>query len=116
MEEIMTRRTPLHAGHILYYDYIEPLKEHKLMTIKKMAGMLDTSEKNLSELIHGKVGISPQMAIKLSLVLGTSAEFWMNLQKNYELCNAQETFDKTELQKFGKYHKEFQNCLNNLQI
>lgn len=72
---------PPHPGEILKEDYLIPLD----LTITKVSEALGIARKNLSAIINGHAGISPSMAIKLSMAFGTSPEFWLNLQNNYNL-------------------------------
>ena len=54
------------------------------MTQDEFAKRLGTSAKNLSELLSGKITLSTSMATKLSNMLGTNIDFWLNLQQTYE--------------------------------
>lgn len=77
---------PPHPGIILLEDWIKPLN----FTISEFALKLGTSRKNLSEIVNGKTGISPEMALKLSKALNTSAKLWLNLQLSYDLWQAKQ--------------------------
>lgn len=77
----MTANNPPHPGEILKEDYLVPLG----ITITKAAEALKIARKNLSAIINGRAGISPVMAIKLSIAFGTSPELWLNLQSSYDL-------------------------------
>lgn len=77
---------PPHPGTILLGDWIKPLN----FTISEFALKLGTSRKNLSEIVNCKTGISPEMALKLSKVLNTSAKLWLNLQLSYDLWQAKQ--------------------------
>ena len=72
---------PPHPGEILKEDYLNPLD----LTITKAAGALGIARKNLSAIVNGHAGISPAMAIRLSMAFSTSPEFWLNLQNTYNL-------------------------------
>ena len=54
------------------------------MTQKEFAHRLEVTEKNLSDLINGKALVSNRIASRLSNMLGTSVEVWLNLQKDYD--------------------------------
>ena len=58
-----------------------------------MAETLGVSRKTLSKIINGRGSITPDMALRLSRAFDTSPEFWLNLQKNYDLWQA-ETLSK----------------------
>ena len=77
---------PPHPGEILLEECIKPLN----MSISAFALRIGTSRKNLSEIINGKTGISAEMALKLSKALNTSAEFWLNLQQQFDLWRAKQ--------------------------
>jgi antitoxin HigA-1 len=72
---------PPHPGEILRNDYIEPLE----LTITELASNLGIARKNLSAIVNGHSGISPEMAVRLSIAFNTTPEFWINLQTNYDL-------------------------------
>lgn len=74
-----------HPGEVLTELYIEPLREEQGLTITELAKALDVRRQTLSELIHQKTGISPKMAIRLSIVFNTTPDLWMNLQSHYDL-------------------------------
>jgi len=75
---------PPHPGAIIRELCIEPLG----LTVAEAAQALGVSRKSLSELLYGKAGISPLMAIRLSMAFSTSAESWMNQQSMYDLALA----------------------------
>jgi addiction module HigA family antidote len=52
------------------------------------AAALGVSRKTLSAILNGRAGISPEMAIRLSLAFNTTAESWLNLQVQYDLWHA----------------------------
>lgn len=77
---------PPHPGEILLEEYIRPLG----FTVSAFALKIGTSRKNLSEIVNEKVGISPEMALKLAKALGTSPEIWLRLQAKYDLWHAKQ--------------------------
>ena len=81
----MVMHNPPHPGEILTTLYVEPLRETKGLTITALAEALDVKRQTLSELMHQKTGISPKMAMRLSIVFNTTPELWMNLQTTYDL-------------------------------
>lgn len=64
--------------------YIKDIIEDMELTQEEFAIRLGTSPKNLSELLSGKIKLSTDLAGKLSVMLGTSIEVWLNLEKTYE--------------------------------
>ncbi len=77
-------RPSTHPGIILKEEFAEPLE----LTQAKMAEDLGVGIKTLSELYNEKRGISALMALKLARYFGTTPQFWMNLQDNYDLYQA----------------------------
>lgn len=82
-----TRRKPIHPGRIIKEDYLIPLS---IKTID-MASYLAISRTTLSKIINGKGSVTPDMALRLSRVLDTTPELWLNLQKKYDLWIAEHT-------------------------
>ena len=78
-------RRPTHPGNIIKEDYLL----HLAITIKDMADTLGVSRKTLSKIINEKGAITPDMALRLSRAFDTTPEFWLNLQKNYDLWHAE---------------------------
>ena len=78
------KRKPTHPGQILKEDYLEPLD----LTITELSKVIGTSRKTLSKIVNGRGSVTPEMALKLSKAFDTSPEFWLNLQRNYDLWEA----------------------------
>ena len=74
---------PAHPGEIIQ-EYAEGLG----LTISALAMHLKITRANLSRIIHGKSGVSAEMALRLSEAFGTSPEVWIRLQSNYDLAKA----------------------------
>ncbi|MCR5416743.1 MAG: HigA family addiction module antidote protein [Pseudobutyrivibrio sp.] len=64
--------------------YIKELVDDSGLTQEDFSKRLDTTPKNLSKIINGEQGLSRDMALKLSRMLGTTVEYWLNLQKKYD--------------------------------
>ncbi len=79
------KRKPTHPGKIIKEDYLEPLS----ITIKDMADILGISRKTLSKIINERGSVTPDMALRLSRAFDTTADLWLNLQKNYDLWHAE---------------------------
>jgi len=77
----MTMKNPPHPGGVVLRQCIEPLG----LTITEAAEALGVTRNTLSELVNGKRGISPEMAVRLSKVFGGSAESWLIQQAQYDL-------------------------------
>jgi addiction module HigA family antidote len=78
-------RQPTHPGKIIREDYLKPLS----MTINEFASVLGISRKTLSKIINERGAITPDMALRLSRAFNTTPDFWLNLQKNYDLWQAE---------------------------
>ena len=90
----MTRQ-PTHPGRIIREDYLVPLS----ITITELASVLDISRKTLSKIINERGAVTPDMALRLSRAFDTSPDFWMNLQKNYDLWKAEHVSSSWQLVK-----------------
>ena len=87
---------PPHPGELIYRTYIEP---YDSVTATSVARMLGVSKSTFSRLLAGKSDISPEMAVRLSAVLGRSAESWMAVQDNYDLWKARKSVNTKKLQR-----------------
>ena len=94
----MLRRNlpPAHPGEILREMFI---KQNNL-TITEVANGLNISRVNLSAIVNERAGISPELAVKLAIAFGNTAQFWTNLQTNYELWHAEKNVDKRKIRQF----------------
>jgi len=81
----MAMKNPPHPGGLVLRQCIEPLG----LSITQAATALGVTRTTLSELVNGKRGISPEMAVRLSKVFGGSAESWLTQQAHYELSRVQ---------------------------
>jgi addiction module HigA family antidote len=79
--EMMQMFNPPHPGEIIKELCLEPLG----LTVTRAAEALGVSRKTLSAIVNGQAGISPEMAIRLSMAFDTSAESWLNQQAQYDL-------------------------------
>lgn len=87
--------------------YIKEIIEESGLSQKDFAKRLDTTPKNLSILVRGEQNLSIDIAMKLSRMLGTSVEYWLNLQKSYDALIAEFELSK-ELEKERRIFKYFQ--------
>lgn len=71
---------PLHPGEIVKYALIDGCG----LTVTQATQKLNISRTALSRLLNSHVGISPEMALRLSKLLGTSIEMWINIQAQYD--------------------------------
>lgn len=87
---------PPHPGEVIKELCIEPLG----LTVTEAAKGLGVSRKALSELLNGKSGISPLMAIRLSKGFGGTPESWLKQQVLYDLWKVQQQTDDIEVINF----------------
>jgi addiction module HigA family antidote len=81
----MLMHNPPHPGEVLRELCLEPLG----ISVTAAAESLGVSRKTLSAILNGRAGISPEMAIRLSIAFDTSAESWLNQQMQYDLWLAE---------------------------
>ena len=77
-------RPPTHPGEMLLEEFLKPLG----ISQSAFAIRLGVSFPRLNEIIRGKRGVSTDTALRLARVLGTSAEFWLGLQQDWDLWQA----------------------------
>lgn len=77
-------KSPPHPGLSVRHDCLEPLG----LTVTEAAKRLGVSRKQLSDIVNGRAGISPEMAIRLDKAFGGGAGTWLRLQAAYDLAQA----------------------------
>jgi len=82
MEPTMSMKNPPHPGSVVFDECIERLG----LNITQAAAALGVTRVTLSELVNGRRGISPEMAVRLSKAFGGSAESWLIQQAQYDLA------------------------------
>src|SRR5687768_5228618 len=99
---VMVKRNlaPVHPGEILREEYIV----ERGLTITEVAHGLGITRQTLSAVVNEKSAITPELAVKLSEAFGNTAQFWINLQKNYEIWHAEKKVDRSIIRHFGKDH------------
>lgn len=92
---------PSHAGALIR-ETIEGLKEETghNYTLGEIAEGLGVTRKTLSAILNERQGISSEMAIRLSEAFGTSAQFWLNVQRNYDLWHAERLISREGIKHF----------------
>jgi len=79
-------RTPVHRGEMLREEFMKPMG----ISINGLALELHVPVTRISELVNERRGISADTALRLARHFGTSPDFWMNIQKDYELVLARQ--------------------------
>lgn len=82
---------PVHPGSIFREDILNALE----LTITEAAIALDVSRKQISEIVNERAGISAEMAVRIQQVFAVPAEFWLDLQKK---------FDVWQVERSGRIH------------
>lgn len=91
----MPRDGPPHPGLSIRHDCLEPLK----LSVTEAALKLGVSRKQLSDLVNGHAGISPEMAIRLDKAYGGGAGTWLRLQSAYDLAQAMRKVDTIKVER-----------------
>ena len=78
------KRPPTHPGEMLLEEFVKPLE----LTQTELARRLGVSYPRLNEIIKGRCSVTPDTALRLSRVLGMSADFWLGLQQDWDLWHA----------------------------
>jgi addiction module HigA family antidote len=74
---------------------LEPLE----ISVTASARALGVTRKALSELLNGRSGVSPAMALRLAKAFDTTAESWLNLQQQYDLWQARRTVSVSKVKR-----------------
>jgi addiction module HigA family antidote len=82
----MLLHNPPHPGEVIKELRLEPLG----LSVTETAKALGVSRKTLSSIVNDKAGISPEMAVRLSIAFNTSSESWLNQQVQYDLWQAEQ--------------------------
>jgi addiction module HigA family antidote len=91
----MRMHNPPHPGEILRELCLRPLG----ITVTGAAEALGVSRKTLSAILNGRAGISPEMAVRLSMAFNTTPESWLNQQLQYDLWWAERRGKKLRVRK-----------------
>jgi addiction module HigA family antidote len=88
-------KNPVHPGRIVRHDCLEPLG----LSISEGAKILGVTRQALNNVITGKSGISPEMAIRLTKAFGSTEETWLRMQLAYDLAAARKNESKIKVQR-----------------
>jgi len=92
-----SHRVPTHPGEVLQEEFLSPLE----VTQVALAEHIGVSVQRINEIVRGKRGITPETAWLFSQAFGTTPEFWVNLQVNYDLASARPSRNIARLRKAG---------------
>jgi addiction module HigA family antidote len=93
----MSMHNPPHPGEIIRELCLEPLE----LSVTKAAAALGVSRKTLSGILNGHSGVSPEMALRLSLAFDTSPESWLNQQMQYDLWQTRASVGEIDVQRLN---------------
>jgi antitoxin HigA-1 len=85
----MEMHNPAHPGEIVREECLKPLG----LSVTAAADALGVTRKALSDLLNGHTGVSPDMAIRLEKVFGSTADTWLGMQMQYDLWEARQRSD-----------------------
>jgi addiction module HigA family antidote len=91
----MPMKNPPHPGRHVRHDCLEPLG----LSVTEGAKALGVTRQALNNLVNGKSGISPEMAVRLSKAFGGSATVWLKMQMDYDLAQVEKTADKIKVRR-----------------
>jgi addiction module HigA family antidote len=94
----MPMKSPPHPGLSVRHDCLEPLG----LSVTEAAKQLGVSRKQLSDVLNGHSGISPEMAIRLDKAFGGGAETWYRLQAAYDLARAMKRADHIKVERITR--------------
>jgi addiction module HigA family antidote len=94
----MRMKNPPHPGKHVLEDCLAPLG----LSITRGAEILGVTRLTLSNLVNGKNGISPEMAIRLSKAFGGAPEVWLGMQTDYDLAQALKKADRIKVKRVAQ--------------
>lgn len=81
---------PIHPGVTLKQDFLDPLN----MSMNQLAIELRVPATRIADIVKGRRSITAETALRLGRYFGTTAQFWMNLQANYEIEAARDLLEE----------------------
>jgi len=85
MIRVPTHREPTHPGEMLLEEFLKPMG----LSQRDVSDAIEVPYQRVNELVNRRRGVSPSTALRLSRFLGTSADFWLNLQQRWDLYHAE---------------------------
>jgi len=92
----MLMKNPPHPGRIVRENCLVPLG----LTVTEGARILGVTRQALNNLVNGKSGVSPEMAVRLAKAFGSDAETWLRMQLNYDLAQVRE--DEIQVKRYKR--------------
>ncbi|MGA2077466.1 MAG: HigA family addiction module antitoxin [Terriglobia bacterium] len=95
----MPMKNPVHPGKIVRHDCLEALG----LSVTKGAKVLRVTRQAPNNLVNGKAGISPEMALRLSRAFGSTPETWLQMQPAYDLAQARKRETEIRVERYQPY-------------
>jgi addiction module HigA family antidote len=86
-------KNPSHPGEVLKELYLDPLELSPIALAKR----LHVPRTRLERLVRGETALTADTAMRLSRFFGNTAEYWMNLQRGWDLARARENIDVSDI-------------------
>lgn len=87
-------KNPVHPGEVLSELFLEPLE----MSAGALAKRLDVPRTRIERLVKGETAMTADTALRLSTFFGNTPEFWLNLQRAFDLAQASKVVDVSHIQ------------------
>jgi antitoxin HigA-1 len=101
MSRLPANRPPLHPGEILMEEFVKP---HGL-TLTEASKRLRIDRVRLSEIVNGRRGITPNTALRLERLFGSSAGFWLGMQQDFDLWHAMHSDGAEDMARIEPMHQ-----------
>lgn len=92
----MSMKNPVHPGEIIKQDCLDALG----LSVTQAAKILNVTRPTISRIINRRGAVSPEMAIRLSKAFGSTPEFWLRLQLNYDLAQVQKKASTIKVERY----------------
>ena len=86
-----TKLASVHPGEILNKEFLEPMR----LSQNKLAAALHVPARHINEIVLRKRGVTADLALRLARYFGVTPQFWLGLQMDYELDEAEDALEKT---------------------
>ena len=103
----MKKLPNIHPGEVLLEEFLKPLA----ISQNQLARAMGVPPRRINEIVHGKRAVTADTAIRLARALGTSEQFWMGMQADYDLEEARKAAQK-ELKKVENIAAQFKTVLS----
>ena len=94
----MPMKNPPHPGLSVRMNCLEPLK----LSVTEGAKVLGVTRQALNNLVNGKAGVSPEMALRLAKAFGSRPEVWLEMQMAYDLAQARQHEGEITVQRVAR--------------